>query len=143
MRSTKRQVTSMAGALVAAALALAACGSSSGPAPSSGSGSASGGAGQSGGAATQVTAPAAVCQKLTGILADGPDADVDPVGSALSHILPLESVHSSNPAVTAAIARLVAADQQLVQASGADKAASSAIKRANSALEKICPGVDQ
>jgi hypothetical protein len=138
----KRQVTSMAGATLVAAVALAACGSSSGTAASSGS-TGSGGSGQSGGAAAEVQAPAALCQKLTGILADGPDADVDPVGSALSHVLPLESVHSSNPAVAAAIERLVSADQQLVQSSGPNKAAASAIKQANSALEKICPGVTQ
>jgi hypothetical protein len=144
VRIVKQQATSMACATLVAAVALAACGSGSSGSSGAASGSAgSSGPATSGGAAVQVKAPAVLCQQLTGILADGPDADADPVGSALSHILPLQSMHSSNPAVSAALARLVAADQQLVQSSGADKAAASAITRADSALEKICPGVDQ
>ena len=131
----------MASATLVAAVALAAC--SSGSADSSGASKGSNGSRSSGGAAAQSRAPAALCEQLTGILADGPDADADPVGSALSHILPLQAVHSSNAAVTAAVNRLVAADQELVQSSGAHKAASFAIERANGALGKICPGVEQ
>ena len=140
VRSLKWQVTSMAGAPVVAAVALAACGS--GSSDSSDASGGSSGSGKSGGAG-QAKAPAALCEQLTGILADGPDADADPLGSALSRIIPLQAVHSSKAAATAAVERLVAADQQFVQSRGADKAATFAIKRPSSALEKICPGVEQ
>src|ERR1700728_189965 len=89
-------------ALLATPVALAACGSGSS------GGSTAGG----GGAVGQ--APPALCQQLNGVFSDGPDPDADPVGYALSQIMPLQQIHSADRTAMATVARLVGADQAFV-----------------------------
>jgi hypothetical protein len=115
----------MALASVAVAVPLwAACGSS----------------GSSGGAAS-AHAPTAVCQKILAVLSDGPDPDADPVGYALSQILPLGQIHTSDKAVSTSLRSLIAADQALVKSNGADKTATADIKKDDNSLNTACPGV--
>jgi hypothetical protein len=117
---------SMALASVAVAVPLwVACGSSS----------------PSGAAVKSAHAPTAVCQKVLAVLSDGPDPDADPVGYALSQILPLGEIHTSDHSVSTTLRSLVKADRALVTSNGADKAATSGIKKADKSLNKACPGV--
>ncbi len=51
--------------------------------------------------------PRAICQQLNGVFSDGPDPDADPVGYALSQILPLHKLHSSDTPLMATVSRLV------------------------------------
>jgi hypothetical protein len=108
----------------ASALAFAACSS-----------------GGSGGAAAAATAPRALCQQLNGVLSDGPDPDVDPVGYALSQIEPLQTIHSSDSSAVHEVSQLISADQAFYNSNGSDKAAATAIKKADASLNKVCPGV--
>jgi hypothetical protein len=131
---TNRPVTVLALTLAATPLALAACGSG-GSGPSS---SASG----HGGGATVAKAPAALCRELNAVLSDGPDPGADPVGYALSQILPLQQqVHSSDTAVMATVDQLIAADQAFYKSSGSDTSASAAIAKDYTAINQACPGV--
>jgi hypothetical protein len=86
--------------------------------------------------------PAALCQKLGGIFADGPDPDADPVGYALAQINALASIRTTNYAVRAAVTKLVPADRALVSSNGSDHAATATIKKEDAALNRSCPGVD-
>jgi len=131
---TRLQVAAVALALVATPIALAAC--SSGPSATSGSGSGAGG----GATAAVAKAPAAFCEQLTGVLADGPDPDADPVGYALSQIMPLQGLHTSDSSAMATVSSLADADQALVNANGADKSATATIKHDDAALDRVCPG---
>lgn len=104
---------------------LAACSSS----PSGGSSS-----------QTQATAPTAVCQKLLGVLSDGPDPDADPVGYALSQIAPLGQIHTSDEDLAQRLSDLITADRALVSSDGGDHAATKSITKDDADLNKICPG---
>ncbi len=75
------------------------------------------------------------------MLADGPDSDADPVGAALSQILPLQDIHSSDASVIHTVSKLVSADQSFYRSNGSDKTAATAIKKAEASLNKVCPGV--
>jgi hypothetical protein len=132
----KRTPPALAGlALLALPLVLVACGGGSG------SGSSANGTG-GGGATTAAAAPQALCQELNAVLSDGPDPHADPVGYALSQILPLEQqVHSSDTAVMAEVAQLIAADKAFYNSNGADKSAASTIAKNYTAINKACPGV--
>jgi hypothetical protein len=99
------------------------------------------GSSDSGGGAASAHAPTAVCQKILAVLSDGPDPDADPVGYALSQILPLGQIHSSDQAVSRTLHSLIAADQALVKSNGADKRAKADIKKADNSLNTACPGV--
>jgi hypothetical protein len=111
-------------------LALAAC-------SSGGSSSAS----SSGGADAAEEVPTSLCQQIGGVLSDGPDSDADPVGAALSQILPLQGIHSSDTSVIYTVSNLASADQAFYHSNGTDKTASTAIEKAEAALNKACPGV--
>jgi hypothetical protein len=100
-----------------------------------------GSSGPSGASINSAHAPAAVCQKILGVLSDGPDPDVDPVGYALSQILPLGQIHTSDHSVSTTLHTLVKDDRALVKFNGSDKAAKSGIKKADKSLNKACPGV--
>jgi hypothetical protein len=100
-----------------------------------------GSTGSGGGAAASAHAPTAVCQKILGVFSDGPDPDADPVGYALSQILPLGQIHTSDQAVSTTLHSLIAADHALVTSNGADKAAKTDIKKADNSLNTACPGV--
>jgi len=95
----------------------------------------------SGGGAASAHASTAVCQKILAVLSDGPDPDADPVGYALSQILPLGQVHTSDQAVSTTLHSLIAADHALVKSNGADKTAKADIKKADDSLNTACPGV--
>jgi hypothetical protein len=95
----------------------------------------------SGGGSSQAKAPAAFCQKVLAVLSDGPDPDVDPVGSALSQIAPLGQIHTSDHALARQVSDLIAADQALVNTNGSDHAATRSIARDDAGLNKVCPGV--
>jgi hypothetical protein len=97
--------------------------------------------GGSGGAAKGASAPTALCQSVGGVLADGPDSGVDPVGAALSQIKPLRAITSSDHRVTVTLDRLIAADRALVTANGHDAAAAKSITTSEDALNGPCPGV--
>jgi hypothetical protein len=111
---------------VALPLALAAC-SSAVPGTASGGGLAK--------------APQALCQKLNAVFSDGPDPDADPVGYALSQILPLTQLRSTDTAAINTIDAVVAADRALVKSNGSDHAATKAIKSGYGELNRACPGV--
>jgi hypothetical protein len=121
-------------ALLAVPLALAACGGGASSATS----------GQGSGKASTVAAktPPALCQALNAVLSDGPDPGADPVGYALSQILPLQQqVHSSDTAVMATVDQLIAADQAFYDTKGDDKSAAATIQKDYAALNRACPGV--
>ncbi len=86
-------------------------------------------------------APPALCASLTAVFANGPDPAVDPVGYALSQILPLSNVHSPDTAAIDTVHSVVAADRALVRSNGTDHAATTAIKQGDARLDEACPGV--
>jgi hypothetical protein len=94
----------------------------------------------SGGGSSQTQAPAAVCQKLLGVLSDGPDPDADPVGYALSQVAPLGQIRTTDHALAQRLSDLVAADQALVSSNGSDHAATKSIAKDDADLNKLCPG---
>ena len=100
-----------------------------------------GASGPSGAAVKSAHAPTAVCQKILAVLSDGPDPDADPVGYALSQILPLGQIHTSDHTVSTTVHSLVENDRALVKSKGSDKSAKKGIKKADNALNKACPGV--
>ena len=112
-------------------LALAACSSGG-----SSSASSSGGAEQ-----RRTKVPTPLCQQIGGLLADGPDSDADPVGAALSQILPLQGIRGSDTSVIHNFSKPVSADQAFYHSNGTDKTAATAIKKAEASLNKACPGV--
>jgi hypothetical protein len=97
--------------------------------------------GSSGGGSAQAATPPALCQKILGVLSDGPDPDVDPVGYALSQIQPLGEIHTSDHSVGTTLDKLIAADRAIVSSDGTDTSAKAAIKGSDKALNKACPGV--
>jgi hypothetical protein len=118
------RVKALALPLLALPLVLAACGG-----------------GGSGGVPSLSKAPSSLCTRLNAVFSDGPDPDADPVGYALSQILPLNQIHSSDSAAIGVIHQLTAADQTLVRSSGDNKAASKTIKAADKSINEACPGV--
>ena len=95
----------------------------------------------SGAAVKSAHAPTALCQKVLAVLSDGPDPGADPVGYALSQILPLGQIHTSDHAVSTTLHSLIENDRALVKSKGSDKSAKKAIKKADNSLNKACPGV--
>ena len=86
-------------------------------------------------------APASVCEKLNAVFSDGPDPDADPVGYALSQILPLGDVHTTDRTVRTDLTKLIAADRALVQSNGKDHTAKAGIKKDDHLVNEACPGV--
>ena len=115
--------------VVGGSLVLAACSSDGSSSANSGSAN----------AAAKV--PTSLCQRIGGVLSDGPDSDADPVGAALSQILPLQDIHSSDTSVIHTVSKLVSADQAFYHSNGTDKTAATAIEKAEASLDKACPGV--
>jgi hypothetical protein len=95
----------------------------------------------SGGGAANGHPSSAVCQKILAVLSDGPDPDADPVGYALSQILPLGQVRTADLTVSATLHSLIEADRALVKSNGSDKTATADIKKADTSLNTACPGV--
>jgi hypothetical protein len=117
-RGPGRAVLALA-ACAAAALPLAACGSGGAPAQA---------------AATKT------CQQVSAVLSDGPDPGSDPVGYAEAQILPLRQVHTSDPALRAAIGTLADAYAKFFASNGKSPAAISAVTVAAARMNKLCPG---
>jgi hypothetical protein len=118
--TTGRQgVTGSAGLLLVVG-ALAACGSS--------------GASVSGHSALQAT-----CTQISGVLANGPDPDADPLGYAEAQILPLRQIKTSDASLQAAVDSLASAYQSVTATKGS-KTANQAVAAASSQVEQICPG---
>jgi hypothetical protein len=104
---------------VALALALAACGGSSGnPA-----------------AATRQS-----CQQIGAVLADGPDPDADPAGYAEAQILPLRQVRIADSPLRAAVGQLDSAYRRQFSSDGKSSAAAQAVAAASKKVNAICPG---
>jgi hypothetical protein len=99
------------------------------------------GSGQGSSAAAQTKAPTALCQQLDAVLSDGPDPTADPVGYALSQILPLGKIHTSDRSGASTLKGLIAADKAFVASNGSDKAAKTTIARAYASFNRVCPGV--
>jgi hypothetical protein len=97
--------------------------------------------GSSGGGSAQAATPPALCQKILGVLSNGPDSDADPVGYALSQIKPLGAIRTSDHSVSTTLDKLIAADRALVSSNGSSKTAKTDIKGSDKALNKACPGV--
>jgi hypothetical protein len=95
----------------------------------------------SGGAQAQDKAPSTLCEKLEAVLSDGPDPGADPVGYAMSQILPLGRISTSEGSVARAVGELIAADRALVDSDGGARSATQAITKADDALNGTCPGV--
>jgi hypothetical protein len=68
----------------------------------------------------QSQAPTAVCQKVSGVEADGPDPDVDPVERLFD---------------------LISADRELVHSNAGGHAATKFRAKDDADLNKVCPGV--
>jgi hypothetical protein len=105
------------------AVALTACGGSSGTA-----------------AAATASATTQSCQQIAAVLADGPDPDADPAGYAEAQILPLRQVHIADARLKTAVAELDSAYQQLFSSNGASSAAVKAVATASKKVNAICPG---
>jgi hypothetical protein len=120
--SPRRTATLGAAALLACSALISACGSSS-----ASSSSPSGALGST-------------CTQVGGVLSDGPDPGVDPVGYADAQILPLRQIHTADPSLHRAIDDLASAYQRVERSNGAT-AATKAAAHAASRLDAICPGV--
>jgi hypothetical protein len=108
-------------ACTAAALPLTAC---SGP----------------GSPAQSATAVSTTCAQVSAVLADGPDPDRNPAGYAEAQIVPLRQLHSSDPALRAAISKLAGAYSRFFAAGGTSAVAAGAVTTAARQLDRLCPG---
>ena len=86
------------------------------------------------------SATAVTCQKVSGVLSDGPDPDADPVGYAFAQILPLRQITTSDAELQRAIDGLASAYQELYQSNGASASAQKAVSQASSRINALCPG---
>jgi hypothetical protein len=82
----------------------------------------------------------ATCTRIEAVLSDGPDPGADPVGYAEAQILPLRSIHTSDPTLRRAIAALATAYQRFFDDNGAGTTLKRATTRAGKAVDAICPG---
>jgi hypothetical protein len=108
-------------ALLAVVVGLAACGSSK---P----------------ALTSAQAKQQTCKQIEAALADGPDAEADPVGHAQAQILPLREIDTANQTLHQAIDTLAAAYQSFT--TNGSGAAKSAVSAASKTIERLCPGIE-
>ena len=126
--STTGRAGAIAPALLALAILVSACGSSS---------------------ATGTTTPAAtraseagICQQVAAALSDGPDPAADPVGYALAQVGPLRAIRSSDGALKSAIDALAAAYQRFYDDNGTSSAGGTVASTARK-LDQLCPGAAQ
>jgi hypothetical protein len=80
------------------------------------------------------------CQQVGAVLAEGPDPDTDPGGHAEAQILPLRQVRISDKPLKAAVSELDSAYQRLFRSNGASSAAVTAVADASKKVNAICPG---
>jgi hypothetical protein len=83
---------------------------------------------------------AATCEQVSGVLADGPDPDADPVGFAEAHILLLRQISTPDQSLRGALSQLADANQSLVASNGKSANAKEAVAVADKKLNAICPG---
>jgi hypothetical protein len=91
-------------------------------------------------ASPSAAAIAATCEQVSGVLSDGPDPDVDPVGFADAHILLLRQINTTDQALRGALGQLADANQKFVASKGKNANAKEAIAVASKKLNSICPG---
>jgi hypothetical protein len=82
--------------------------------------------------------PARQCTAVADVLADGPTADVDPVGYAEAQILSLRQLKLSDPTLRRAVQQLDSAYVAVNVSNGSHKAKAAA-KVAEARLNAICP----
>jgi hypothetical protein len=82
---------------------------------------------------------ARTCTQVTDALADGPDADADPVGHALAQIRPLRAIKTTEALLKKDIAALANAYATVVKENG-KKSADKAVNAAGKAVDSICRG---
>ena len=104
------------------------------------SSSASSSAAPSPSASSSTAAIAATCEQVSGVLADGPDADADPVGFAEAHILLLRQISTPDQSLRGVLGQLADANQSFVASNGESANAKEAVAVANKKLNAICPG---
>jgi hypothetical protein len=81
------------------------------------------------------------CTAIAGVLANGPDPDVDPMGYAEAQILPLRQLHIAGPRLRSAVDKLASAYQAYSTSSGpAAKADAKKVAADEKALNVLCPG---
>jgi hypothetical protein len=95
----------------------------------------------SGGAQAQDKAPRRCARSSRRCSPTGPDPGADPVGDAMSQILPLGRISTSDRSVARAVGELIAGDRALVDSDGGARSATQAITKADDALNGACPGV--
>jgi hypothetical protein len=109
------------------------------PASACSSGSAAGSAGPAGPVPPETAAQQA-CQRVSDVLADGPDPDADPVGHAEAQILPLRQIRTADATIGTAIASLADAYSGYLAADGTGKSATAALTTAINKVNSLCPG---
>lgn len=111
------------------ALAVAACGSA---------------ASQTSSTAVLGTAVQQACTTISGVLADGPDSDADPIGYAQAQVLPLRRLTISDVTLHRAVVTLASAYQTLSTSTASTRAAATqAVSKAENEVTKICPQAAQ
>ena len=116
------------------ALAVSACGSA---------------ASQTSSTAVLGTAVQQACTTISGVLANGPDPDADPVGYAQAQVLPLRQLSISDAALQRAVLQravltLASAYKTLSTSTKATRAAATqAVSKAENEVNKICPQAAQ
>jgi hypothetical protein len=112
------------GLALAAALALAACGTGSA-------------ARRPGSASSAVSA---VCNRIGAALSDGPDPQADPVGYAEAQIKPLAAISTSDSELRTAIKGLARAYARVFESNGTNSTAARAAATESRKVNAICPG---
>lgn len=90
-------------------------------------------------AQAKTAAVTATCEQVSGVLADGPDPDADPVGYAEAQVGPLGKIQTQDAALRDAIGKLASAYQDFYSSNGSTSA-KQAVSVASNAVGKICPG---
>jgi hypothetical protein len=91
-------------------------------------------------ASSSTVSTASTCEHVSGVLADGPDPDADPVGFAAAHILLLRQISPTDQALRAALNQLADANQEFVASNGKSANAKEAVAVADKKVNSICPG---
>ncbi len=110
-----------AAAMLALAVPVAACGSSTA-------------------ASSNAQIAKQTCKQIEAALSDGPDPEADPVGYAEAQVLPLRRMHTSDPKLRQAVSRLASAYAAVVASGGTSRQAKSAVAAASGEIDAICPG---
>jgi hypothetical protein len=90
-------------------------------------------------ATTQADSVAATCLKVSGVLADGPDPDADPLGYAEAQIDPLRRISTQDAALRDALSALSGAYQEFFTSNGTSTA-KEAVAVASKKINSLCPG---